>query len=340
MAGKLRWGVVGTAGIARDQVIPAIQQSSNGSVVAVASRDEAKAKAFAASLGIGRAAASYAALIADPEIDAIYIPLPNSEHAEWAMKAAAAGKAVLCEKPLAMNAAEARKIVTECAERKVALMEGFMYRFHPQNVRVLELIKSGAIGEVREVRTHLSVHLMDPPDPKNVRFDPAIGGGALLDMGCYIINIARRVMGVEPEAVQGVLDIDPRFNVDVGAAGLLSFSDNRVGLVSCSFRAGGQGAYTVVGTAGTIDVPRAIIPGMGTRAAEGLVIVIDTDGRRREEVFAPVNQYTLMAEGFADAVLSGKPVPFSPEDAVANMAVMDALAESARTGRKVAVVKH
>jgi predicted dehydrogenase len=340
MTRKLRWGVLGTAGIARGQVIPAIQQSSNGSVGSVASRDPAKAKAFAAELGIPRVAESYAALVADPAIDAVYIPLPNSEHAEWAIKAAAAGKAVLCEKPLAMNAAEARRIVTECAARKVPLMEGFMYRFHPQNVRVMELIKSGAIGEVREVRTHLSVDLMSPPDATNVRFDPAIGGGALLDMGCYVINIARRVMGAEPESVQGVLDIDPRFNVDVGAAGILGFSGGRLGLVSCSFRASGQGAYSIVGTTGTIDVPRAVIPGMGTRAPEGLVIVIDADGRRREEIFAPINQYTIMAEGFADAVLSGRPVPFSPEDGVANMAVMDALTESAKTGRRTAVAKH
>lgn len=337
MTKRLRWGVLGTAGIARGQVIPAIRGSSNGEVVAVAGRDPERTRAFARDLDIPRAVDGYEALVADPGIDAVYIPLPNGAHAQWAIRSAEAGKAVLCEKPLAMDAAEAQRVADVFAARGVPLMEGFMYRFHPQNVRVLELVRSGAVGEVREVRAHLSVHLMDPPDPRNVRFDPAIGGGALLDMGCYTASIVRRIFGEEPETVQGWLDIDPSFGVDVSAAAILGYGGGRLGTMTCSFRAGGQGTCTIVGTKGTIEVPRAIIPGMDTRAPEGLVVLVDTDGRRREEVFAPVNQYRLMAEAFAEAVIAGRPVPYAPADAVANMRVLDAVARSAADGARVAI---
>jgi D-xylose 1-dehydrogenase (NADP+, D-xylono-1,5-lactone-forming) len=329
---RLRWGVLGTAAIARTQVIPAIQGSANGTVVAIASRDAQSARSFAEALAIDRSSASYEALLDDPEVDAVYIPLPNSLHAEWAIRAAKAGKAILCEKPLAANAADAQRIVDACALHKVALMEGFMYRFHPQNRRVRELIAQGAIGEVREVRAHLSVAIMDPLDVGNVRLQSALGGGALLDMGCYSVNIARMIFGGEPKRVLATSDIDPRFNVDVSTAGILEFSAGRIAYVSCSFLAGGQGAYTVVGTEGTIEVPRAIIPGMGTRAPEGLVILIDADGKRKEEQFPPANQYRLMTEAFATAVLSGGSVPFPPEDAVNNLRVLDALASAARSG--------
>lgn len=333
MSKQLRWGVLGTAAIGRDQVIPAIQGSANGRVVAVASRNAEQARAFAKAMDIGRASASYEALLSDPEVDALYIPLPNSMHAEWAIRAAEAGKAVLCEKPLALTAAEAQRIADAFAARRVALMEGFMYRFHPQNQRVLALIAEGAIGEVREVRAHLSVAIMNPPDPANVRFQAELGGGTLLDMGCYAVNIARRVFGEEPKRALGWWDIAPRFQVDITAAGILEFSRGRMAYVSCSFVEGGQGTYVVVGSEGVIEVPRAIIPGMGTRAAEGLVIVVDADGKRREERFAPANQYRLMAEAFASAVLSGQAVPYPPRDAVQNMKVLDALAKAARSGR-------
>ena len=335
MNGQVRWGVLGTAGIARGQVIPAIVESSNGTVAAVAGRDLAQTEQFAKQAGIPRALGGYQALLDDPDIDAVYIPLPNSLHGEWAMRAAEAGKPVLCEKPLAMSADEAQRVVDVFAARKLPLMEGFMYRFHPQNVRVRALIASGVIGTVREVRAHLSVDLMSPPDPKNVRFIPELGGGARLDMGCYSVSVVRGIVGREPETVSGWLDVDPRFGVDVAAAALMGFSDGVVATATCSFRAGAQGSYTVVGTEGSIEVPRAIIPGMDTRVAEGLIVVMDADGRRTEETVPPARQYALMAEGFAKAVLEGGPVPFPPIDGVRNMRVLDAIAESARTGRRV-----
>jgi len=329
MADRLRWGVLGAAYIASAKVIPAIQGSSNGVVVALASRDLDKGRGTARDLGIGRVHASYEALIEDPAIDAIYNPLPNSLHAEWTIRAAEAGKAVLCEKPLALDAAEAARVVEVCARRGVPLMEAFMYRFHPQNARVRALLAEGVIGDVCEARTSLSAPLLDPPDPTNVRLQPALGGGTLLDMGCYAVSAARMVFGEEPVRALGWEDRDARFGVDVTHAGILEFSGRRPATVSCSFKGGNDGSYMVVGSEGIIEVPCAFIPGYGQRAAETLVIIADAHSNRREERFAPVDQYRLMVESFAAAVLSGGPVPCPPEDAVSNMRALDALARSA-----------
>jgi predicted dehydrogenase len=337
LASTLRWGVLGTAGIARAQVVPAIQASQNGRVTAVAGRDASRARDFATTFGIPAAFDNYEALLASSEVDAVYIPLPNDLHAEWSLRALAAGKAVLCEKPLATSAKAAAEVVDAFAAKNVPLMEGFMYRFHPQNRHVLKLIDEGAIGEVREVRAHLSVRIMDPPDAGNIRFKPEMGGGSLLDMGCYTVNVARGILGAEPHAVFGRLDMNPALGIDVSASAVLEFEDGRSALISSSFKAGGQGAYQVIGSKGTIEVPRAIIPGMGTRVAEGLVILADEDGRRSETRFEPVDQYRIMVEAFADAVLSGRPVPYDPADGVKNLAVCDAIVASHRVGKRVEV---
>lgn len=331
----LRWGVLGTAGIARSQVVPAIQGSSNGRVTAVASRDPERGAELAAAFGIDTVFASYEALIASPDIDAVYIPLPNSMHAEWSIGAADAGKAVLCEKPMALSAAEARRVANRFAAGNVPLMEGFMYRFHPQNVHALKLVRDGAIGDIREVRAHLSVDIMANA-AGNVRFDKGLGGGSLLDMGCYAVSAARRFLG-EPVAAMASFDLDPAGGIDLAATAILEFPDGRVALISSSFKGSGQGFYQIIGTSGVIDVPRAFIPGLGSRVAEGLVIFSDPDGRRSETVFEPANHYRLMAEAFADAVLSGEPVPYPPEDAVNNMRALDAIAASARSRRRVEI---
>jgi predicted dehydrogenase len=333
MAGKLRWGVLGASAIAASAVGPAIRASRNGTLAAVASRDATRGKAFADRLGIPRVVASYEALIEDKAIDAIYNPLPNSMHAEWSRKAAAAGKAVLCEKPLTVTAAEAEQLVDDCRKLGRPLMEAFMYRFHPQHRRVRELIESDAIGEVVEVRAHLSANLAQPADPANVRFIPDLGGGVLLDMGCYGISIARMIFGEVPTKVRGWWELDEKYGVDMTTAGILEFSGGRIGLVSGSFRADGGGFYTVVGRKGTIDVPRGIIPGQGKRVSETIIIVADPLGRRREEELPAVDQYQLMIEAFADAVLEGRPVPLSNEGSIENMHVLDAFARSARSGR-------
>jgi predicted dehydrogenase len=316
-----------TANIAQIAIVPAIQQSTFGTVEVIASRDLEKARNVAQSLGISRAAANYEALLEDPDVDAVYIPLPNTLHAEWTIRAAAAGKAVLCEKPLATSVNDAARQIEACAKYGVSLMEGFMYRFHPQTLRVQQLIAAGVIGRVREVRAHLSVNIMRTIDASNIRYHESLGGGALLDMGCYAVNIARMVFGSEPERVIGWMDIDSTLGIDTSAAGILEFAEG-VATISCSFAADGQGTYAIVGTDGTIEVPRGIIPGLGTRAAEGLVVVVDPDGNRREELFEPANQYRNMIDAFSESVLNKRPVPLPPEDGLNNLKVLQALAGS------------
>ncbi len=331
MPGKLSWGVLGASGIALKAVVPAIQASTNGRVVALASRRR-QPDELTKSLGIDRVHESYDELLADSEVRAVYIPLPNSMHKEWVIRAAEAGKAILCEKPMALDAADAQEMAEVCKQRGVPLMEAFMYRFHPQTKRALELLHQGAIGELCEVRAHLSVRLLDLLDPGDIRFNPALGGGTLLDMGCYTVDVARRFFGETPHRVRAWSEIDPKFGVDINMAAILEFSGGRVALPSSNFLAGAQGAYLIVGSKGMIEVPRGIIPGLGSRVPEGLVIVVDEDGRRREENFAAVDHYRLMAEAFAEAVLAGSPVPFSPADSVENMRVLDAITRASRSG--------
>ena len=247
-------------------------------------------------------------------------------HLEWAIRAAEAGKPVLLEKPLALNLDEAAKIVEAFERRNVPLMESFMYRFHPQHRRVRELIDLGVIGEVVEVRTHLSVDIMNPPDPANIRMKPELGGGALLDMGCYMISVARMVFAAEPVAVRGWWKRDARFGVDVAAAGVLEFPGKRAAMVSCSFEGFGNGFYSVIGRKGVIEAPRGIIQGLGTRIGEALIIIMDADGRRTEEAIPHFDHYQLIVEAFADAVLNNTPVPLPMSDSLANMRALDAFA--------------
>lgn len=336
MTSYLRWGILGAADIALGQVVPAIKASSNGIVTAIASRDPARARDFADAFSIPHMFGSYADLVASPEVDAVYIPLPNSFHAEWAVRAAEAGKAVLCEKPIALNANEAREAANGVAAAGMPLMEGFMYRFHPQNVHVLDRIREGLIGDVLEVRAHLSVDIMAHASG-NVRFAKDLGGGSLLDMGCYTVNAARRLIGAEPTAALARFELDAASGVDVAASAILEFPRGATAFVSSSFKASGQGFYQVVGSKGVLEVPRAFIPGMGSRVAEGLVVHVDTDGKRSETRFAPVDHYRLMCEAFSASVLSNKPVPYSSEDAVANMRALDAIASAARSGKRVEI---
>ena len=337
LAGLVRWGILGArAWIAREAIIPAIQTSRNGRIAALASRDPEDAKSLARSAG-GLRVLSYEDLIADGSVDAIYIPLPNSMHFEWAKKAAEAGKSVLCEKPLGCNAAEVEALAGVFAEYGAKLMEGFMYRFHPQHRRVRELLDSGAIGEVLEARAHLSVDLMSPPDPANVRFRPELGGGALLDMGCYGVSALRMIFADEPTAVSAWRRVDERFGVDVAAAGVFEFPGGRVGMASCSFEANGNGFYSIVGRNGMIEAPRALILGAGTRDSRALIVVVDADGRRREETLPPFNQYRGLVEAFANSILRNEPVPLPLKDSIGNARTLDAFARSAAEGRRVIV---
>lgn len=337
MEEKLRWGVLGgTSWIARDAIVPGIRASRNGCLVASASRDPDDARRrYGEEPGVR--IMGYDELLADPSVDAIYIPLPNSMHAEWAMKAAEAGKPVLCEKPLGLSAAEVTAMFEAFKRAGVPLMESFMYRFHPQHARVREIIDSGVIGEVLEVRAHLSNNMMSPPDPKNVRFIPELGGGVLLDMGCYVVSASRMIMQAEPLSIRGWQKMDVRFGVDVADGAVLEFPGGRMGVVSCSFETTGLGHYSVLGRRGLIEVPRALVLGLGSFVPEALIVTVDHNGKRSEETLPANDHYRLIVEAFADAVLNGKPMPLSPEESISNAKVLDAWAQSIHEGRDVKI---
>jgi D-xylose 1-dehydrogenase (NADP+, D-xylono-1,5-lactone-forming) len=337
MEKRLRWGVLGgTSWIARDAIVPGIRKSRNGRLVAIASRDPDEAQRYYGEEA-GVRIMGYDDLLADPSVDAIYIPLPNAMHAEWAMKAAEARKPVLCEKPLGLSAAEVTTMFAAFRRAGVPLMESFMYRFHPQHARVREIIDSGVIGEVLEVRAHLSNNMMSPPDPKNVRFIPELGGGVLLDMGCYVVSASRMIMQAEPLSIRGWQKMDVRFGVDVADGAVLEFPGGRMGVVSCSFETTGLGHYSVLGRHGMIEVPRALVLGLGSFVPEALIVTVDHNGKRTEELLPANDHYRLIVEAFADAVLDDKPMPLSPEESINNAMVLDAWAQSIREGRDVKI---
>ena len=326
----VRWGVLGVADIAVKQVIPAMQRSRLARVVAIASRQSAKATAAARSLGIARAHDSYDALLADADVEAVYIPLPNHLHVPWSIRAAEAGKHVLCEKPIALTAAEGRTLLAIRERTGVLIGEAFMTRTHPQWRRVRELIAGGRLGELRLVTGHFSYYRRDPND---VRSRVEWGGGVLLDIGCYPVTMSRWLFGAEPLEVSAVLERDPDFQVDRLVSGLLRFPTGQA-----AFTIAGQAALfqrmEIFGTKGRIEVelPFNPPPDHATR------ILVD-DGRDLvgggiEVVsFEPVNQYTLQGDRFSQAVRGRGSVPVPLEDAIANMAVLDALFRAADTGR-------
>jgi predicted dehydrogenase len=325
MAERIRLGILSTARIGLSRFIPGAQSATNCDVAAIASRDPGRAAEAAVKMGIPRAHSSYEALLADPEIDAVYNPLPNNLHAEWTLKAAEAGKAILCEKPLARDAAEAAALVAGCKRHGVLLMEAFMYRFHPQHARVRALIDGGAIGKLCGVRAAFTFH-MDPINPNNVRLRADLAGGALMDVGCYAVNAARLLFGEEPVAAAAIYNLPPEYGVDVALTGSLEFSDHRFATLDCGFRGAGHGMYQVVGSTGAIEAPEAFVPNAG---ADTLVILDDASGRH-EEVIPGVNQYTLEAEEFAACLLEQRAPRYPAEDGVANMRAIDALYRSAR----------
>lgn len=324
MSDRIRWGILSTANIAVKRFIPGVAKTRNGVVVAIASRNPTRAREVAAKLEIPRSYGSYEELLADPEIDAIYNALPNSMHAEWTVAAARAGKPVLCEKPLAVDPHEARAMIDACRDANVPLMEAFMYRFHPQHAVVRELIDSGAIGEVRFVRSAFTF-MLEPFDPLNVRVQRDLAGGALMDVGCYCVNAARMIFGEEPQWASAQSDLRDDFGVDVSSAGILGFSRDRTSIFDCGFRAAGPGFYSVGGTTGSITVPDAFVPDFGERT----ILVSNRSGTRVETV-PGADHYAREAEVFADTLLTGQPLPIPPEDAVGTLRAIAALKGSAR----------
>ena len=321
---KIRWGVLSTANIGRAAVIPAIQAARNGEMVAVASRDLEKAKEFAGRLGIPHAYGSYMALLEAEDIDAIYIPLPNSLHREWTIRAAQAGKHILCEKPLALNADECLEMDAAARQHGVTLMEAFMYRFHPRTQKALEMVRAGAVGELRMIHSAFTFRLTRPD---NIRWSAELGGGSLMDVGCYCVNISRSAAGKEPEVVQAAARWSSS-GVDEQMAGTLQFAGGLLAQFDSALTMERREAYELIGTDGFLAVETAFLPGKDPVAIE------EVHGRRQQEshMVDGADEYQLMVEHFSEAVLNRTALVFSPEESVRNMRVLDALAEAARTG--------
>jgi predicted dehydrogenase len=323
---KIRWGVLGAARIGINKVIPAMQRGEHCEVVAIASRDLSKARTAAASLGIARAYGSYEELLADPEVDAIYNPLPNHLHVPWSLKALQAGKHVLCEKPLALKTADAQKLAA--AGKKypnLKLMEAFMYRFHPQWVLALQLLREGQIGEVRTIHTHFSYYNIDP---NNIRNIAGIGGGGLMDIGCYCISFARTVFGREPSRVFGIVEYDPEFKTDRLSSGILDFGSG-TGTFTCATRLAPYQRANILGTEGRIEIE---IP-VNIPSDKPARMWLQRGSQVEEMVLDACDQYTRQGDAFSLAILDDTPVPTPIQDGVANMRVLEAVVASGKSGK-------
>ena len=326
----VRWGVLGAANIALQKVIPAMQRGQLSRVVAIASRDLAKARAAADALGIERAYGSYEELLADPDVEAVYNPLPNHLHVSWSIRAAEAGKHVLCEKPIALSATEARALLAIRDRTGVKIGEAFMVRAHPQWAKVRDLIDSGRIGEMRLVVGHFSYYRRDFTDIRS-RFE--FGGGALMDIGCYPITLSRWLFDAEPVEVIAQIERDPEMKIDRLVSALMRFERGQASF-TCSGQLVPHQRMNVFGTRARIDVE---IPFNAPPDAAARVYVDgggDLTGRGRETIELPiVDQYTLQGDRFSEAIRGIGDVPVPLEDAIGNMAVIDALFRSAESRR-------
>jgi len=320
----VRWGVLSTADIGMAKVIPAIQQAENCDVVAIASRSSDRAEEAAARLGIPGAYGSYEALLDAPDIDAVYVPLPNDLHREWTIKAAFAGKHVLCEKPIALSEAQAEEMAVAVGEAGVKVQEAFMYRHHPTWVEAVRLLASGAIGELQAVQSWFS-YFND--DPNNIRNRAEQGGGAIMDIGCYCINLSRMLFEAEPTRVEAAVRRDPVMGIDIVSSAVLEFPGGGQATFTCSTQAEDYQRVHIVGTHGRIDIeiPFNIPPDRETRifVVQGgdppVASAIET------VVFPPADQYTIQAGLFAQAILDDTEVPVPIEDAIANMRVIETI---------------
>jgi predicted dehydrogenase len=330
MPGKVKWGVLSTAAIGLRRVIPAMQNSEWCEITAIASRDLAKAQEAARKLGIKKAYGSYEELLADPEIEAIYNPLPNHLHVPWSIKAAEAGKHVLCEKPVSLNVAEAKTLLQARDRCGVEMGEAFMVRAHPQWLRTRELVRSGRIGELRSAFGYFGYYDISPKSVANIA---DIGGGAVMDIGCYPIKTSRFIFGEEPLRVSAVMDRDPEMKIDRLSSAILEYPSGQ-----CIFTAGMQVVYyqkmQFFGTKGRIDVelpwgppidkPSRIFVDDGTNLYAGGSAVIES--------FPICNQFTIQGDEFSKAIRGMGEVPNPLEDAIRNMAVIDAVYRSAAAG--------
>jgi xylose dehydrogenase (NAD/NADP) len=320
---KVRWGILSTANIARVAVIPAIQSSKNGVVAAVASREEQKGAEFASRCGIPRSYGSYEALLANPDIDAVYIPLPNSLHYEWTIKSARAGKHILCEKPLALNAVQCQEMDAAARECGVILMEAFMYRFHPRTEKVIEMVRAGTLGSLRMIQSSFTFKVNRP---ENIRLNSDLGGGSLMDVGCYCVNVCRALAGEEPVDAQASA-VWTSSGVDGQMIGSMRFANGLMAQFDCALTMARREFFIAAGIDGYLNVPKAFLPGKVDSTIHEF-----QDGKEIKHQYSGCDEYQLMVEHFAECVLEHKPPRYSPVEAAANMRVIESLYRSARHG--------
>ena len=336
MVDRINWGILGNATIARACVIPAIQRSKNGRVAALGSRHPDRAAIVAREQDIPVVYGNYADVIGDPAIHAVYIPLPNHLHCSWSIEALKAGKHVLCEKPMALNAREAARMAAAAQESGVLIMEALMYRFHPRSMRIKTLASKGRIGRPRLIRSAFCFSMADDKmrSPDNHRMMPDTGGGALMDVGCYSVSLARWLFGSEPVHAQGDA-VYWKNGVDIHFSGILRFEEDRTAVFEAGFHSSLQQTYSISGDAGIIELPHnAFIP----REHDACFTIRGVEDETGKEHIVPgADEYRLMVEHFSDAV-AGKVQPaFSVQDSIANMIVLDTLAQAARQKKQIPV---
>jgi predicted dehydrogenase len=317
----LNWGIMSTARIAEKAVIPAIRTVKNNQVVAIASRDLARATSFAAKLEIPKAHGSYQDLLNDRDVQAVYIPLPNSEHKEWTIKALEAGKHVLVEKSFALSADDAQEMVSSALEHGLILMENFMYRYSSRFDKVMEMVRKGELGKLKLIQSSFSWNLTNPDD---IRLSANLGGGSLLDLGTYCVNIQRQLAGREPVAVSCRF-YQGNTTVDLQAAGSLYFGDQLESQFFCSFAAAGQQYTRIVGTEGVLELPHSFNNG-----GEKTEAILTKGNETKRLSFKTENDYKSLLEHFYQVVISRESPRFPLADAVNQMLVLETLARSAQ----------
>jgi predicted dehydrogenase len=327
---KVDWGVLGVADIAVKRVIPAMQRGEWSQVVAIASRDLKKAQQAAEQLGIRKAYGSYEELLTDPDVEAIYNPLPNHLHVPWSIKAAEAGKHVLCEKPLSFTIEEAISLLNTRDRTGVRIEEAFMIRMHPQWRGVLDLTRAGRIGAVRSVMGYFSYYNRDP---KNIRNIFEYGGGGLMMIGCYLIYTSRFIFGEEPTKVFGLMEKDPQMRTDVMTSGILHFPSGQ-SVFTCATQLAPYQRVQILGTQGRIEIE---IPFNAPPDQPCRIFIddgVDVSGRGAEMLqFEPCNQYTIQGDLFSRSIRQGTELPVPLEGSVRNMAVIEAIFRSAKSGK-------
>jgi predicted dehydrogenase len=326
---KIRWGILGTARVATNRVLPGMRQCHLAEAVAIASRSLEKSRAAAEMSGIARAFGSYEELLADPEVEAVYIPLPNHLHVPWSIKAARAGKHVLCEKPIGLSAAEVDELIRVRDETGSKIGEAFMVRTHPRWLRVRELVRSGRIGRLRAISGYFTFPL---GDVKNVRYAAEWGGGALMDIGCYQIHLSRMLFEEEPRRVAAVIDAHREKRVDLLTSMLLEFPSGH-GSFTCGFEVGFAQRMTLLGTRGRIDVD---LPVAAPDSRPTCIQIDDGSGPfgagTETEEFPACNQYAIHIDTFSRAILDNLAAPLALEDSRANMRAIQAAFRSSRSG--------